>query len=90
MEEYGLLWYRYSPVTATTAAATLNDFPNARLLQFYPGSQRYPPGLERFYPIVVILWFNCNLPTIPDLIRLSRSIHKAGVLSEWLPAPNRV
>jgi len=31
-----------------------------------------------------------NLPTIPDLIRLSRSIHKAGVLSEWLPAPVEV
>jgi len=56
-----------------------------------PGSQQYPlPVLERLYP-------NCgdfigligNLPTVPDLIRLSNSINKAGVSSKWLPIFNK-
>ena len=55
-----------------------------------PGSQRYPAGLERFYPnrgdFIALIG---NLPTIPDLIRLSRSIGAAGVPSEWLPTFNR-
>jgi Zn-dependent M28 family amino/carboxypeptidase len=55
-----------------------------------PGSQRYPAGLERFYPnrgdFIALIG---NLPTIPDLIRLSGSIRKAGIPSEWLPVPNR-
>ena len=55
-----------------------------------PGSQRYPAGLERFYPnrgdFIALVG---NLPTIPDLIRLSRSIRKIGVPSEWLPTFNK-
>lgn len=55
-----------------------------------PGSQRYPAGLERFYPnrgdFIALVG---NLPTIPDLIRLSRSIRKVGVPSEWLPTFNK-
>ena len=55
-----------------------------------PGSQRYPAGLERFYPnrgdFIALIG---NLPTIPDLIRLSRSIRKIGVPSEWLPTFNK-
>lgn len=55
-----------------------------------PGSQRYPAGLERFYPdrgdFIGLIG---NLPTIPDLIRLSRSIRTDGTPCEWLPAPNR-
>lgn len=56
-----------------------------------PGSQHYPlPLLKRLYP-------NCgnfigligNLSTIPDLIRLSRSINKIGVSSKWLPVFNK-
>ncbi len=52
-----------------------------------PNSQRYPTGLERFYPsqgnFIALIG---NLPTIPDLIRLSRRIRKSGVGAEWLPA----
>lgn len=55
-----------------------------------PGSQRYPAGLERFYPnrgdFIALVG---NLPTIPDLIRLSRSMRRSGVASEWLPAFNK-
>ncbi len=55
-----------------------------------PGSQRYPAGLERFYPnrgdFIALIG---NLPTIFDLIHLSRNMRKAGVPSEWLPTFNR-
>lgn len=55
-----------------------------------PGSQRYPAGLEHFYPnrgnFIALIG---NLPTIPDLIRLSRIIRTVGVPSEWLPTFNK-
>ena len=55
-----------------------------------PGSQRYPAGLERFYPnrgdFIALIG---NLPTIPDMIRLGRSIRTSGVPSEWLPTFNK-
>lgn len=55
-----------------------------------PGSQRYPAGLERFYPdrgdFIALIG---NLATIPDLIRLSRNIRKTEIPCEWLPVPNR-
>lgn len=53
-------------------------------------SQRYPAGLERFYPdqgnFIALIG---NIPTIPDLMRLSRSIRRAQVGCEWLPAGMR-
>jgi aminopeptidase YwaD len=53
-------------------------------------SQRYPAGLERFYPdqgnFIALIG---NIPTIPDLMRLSRSIRSAQVGCEWLPAGMR-
>lgn len=55
-----------------------------------PGSQRYPQPLQYFYPnqgnFMALIG---NLRTIPDLINLRRNLRKAGVLSEWLPVPNR-
>ena len=55
-----------------------------------PGSQMYPPGLRYFYPnrgdFIGLIG---NWQTLPDLIRLSRTIRKAGVPAEWLPAGNR-
>lgn len=53
-------------------------------------SQRYPAGLDKFYPdqgnFIALIG---NIPTIPDLIRLSRSIRHAQVGCEWLPAGMR-
>lgn len=53
-----------------------------------PGSQRYPSGLERFYPnkgnFIALIG---NLPTIPDLMHLSRIIRRDGTPCEWLPVP---
>lgn len=54
-------------------------------------SQKYPAELLKyFYPdrgdFIALVG---NLPTIPDLIRLSRNIRKQGTKCEWLPVPNR-
>lgn len=50
-------------------------------------SQRYPAGLEQFYPdqgnFIALIG---NIPTIPDLIRLSRGIRRSNIGCEWLPA----
>jgi aminopeptidase YwaD len=50
-------------------------------------SQLYPAGLERFYPdqgnFIALIG---NIPTIPDLIRLSRGIRRSNIGCEWLPA----
>ncbi|GAB4367357.1 MAG: M28 family peptidase [Elainellaceae cyanobacterium] len=55
-----------------------------------PGSQTYPAGLQRFYPdrgdFIGLIG---NWKTIPDLLRLSRTIRKTGVACEWLPAGNQ-
>lgn len=97
LEEYGLL----GGSGASEYAATLRQQNQPLRLMIAlemlgycdptPGSQKYPISiLERLYP-------NCgdfigligNLPTIPDLIRLSRSIRKTGVSSQWLPVFNK-
>jgi Zn-dependent M28 family amino/carboxypeptidase len=55
-----------------------------------PHSQRYPPGLQYFYPhrgdFIALVG---NLATLPDLVRLSRSIRQGQIPCEWLPVPNR-
>ncbi|HEY9639563.1 MAG TPA: M20/M25/M40 family metallo-hydrolase [Coleofasciculaceae cyanobacterium] len=56
-----------------------------------PHSQRYPPGLQRFYPnqgnFIALIG---NLRTLPTLIRLSRKIRQEGQIPcEWLPAGQR-
>ncbi|MCJ2544359.1 M28 family peptidase [Thermostichus vulcanus] len=54
------------------------------------GSQRYPTGLERFYPdrgdYIGLIG---NWPTLPDLLRLQQSLKKAGIPCQWLPAGQR-
>lgn len=56
-----------------------------------PGSQRYPSGLERFYPDQGdFIGLIGNWQTIPDLVRLSRYIRQVGQVScQWLPAGSR-
>jgi Zn-dependent M28 family amino/carboxypeptidase len=55
-----------------------------------PGSQNYPPPLEKFYPnrgdFIALIG---NWRTIRDLISISRSIRKVGVPTQWLPVPKR-
>lgn len=93
MEEYGLRGSSQYAADLRQQQQPLRLMISLEMLGYRdtrPGSQRYPAGLERFYP-------NCgnfigligNWSTIPDLISLSRRLRKAGVLSEWLPAGKR-
>ncbi|MEN9232194.1 MAG: M28 family peptidase [Thermostichus sp. DG02_5_bins_236] len=54
------------------------------------GSQRYPAGLERFYPnrgdYIGLIG---NWQTLPDLLRLQQSMKKVGIPCQWLPAGQR-
>lgn len=54
-----------------------------------PNSQRYPPGLNYFYPTTGnFIALIGNWPTLLDLIRLKRTM-KSTVPCEWLPAGQR-
>jgi aminopeptidase YwaD len=52
-----------------------------------PHSQRYPPFLDRFYPnqgnFIMLIG---NLPTVLDMMHLSRGVRQSGVGAEWFPA----
>ncbi|MBW4573680.1 MAG: M20/M25/M40 family metallo-hydrolase [Aphanothece sp. CMT-3BRIN-NPC111] len=93
MEEYGMLGSQQYAADLRQQGQPLRLMLSLEMLGYCdptPGSQRYPAGLERFYPnrgdFIGLIG---NLPTIPDLIHLSRNIRKAGTPSEWLPVPNR-
>jgi hypothetical protein len=52
-----------------------------------PNSQQYPPPLQYFYPDRGnFIGLVGNIPTLLDLIHLSRQIRQVGVPSCWLPA----
>ncbi|MGH8000374.1 MAG: M20/M25/M40 family metallo-hydrolase [Brasilonema sp.] len=93
MEEYGLLGSTEYAAKLKQEEQPLRLMISLEMLGYCdptPGSQNYPPPLERFYP-------NCgnfialvgNWRTIGDLICISRSIRKIGLPSQWLPVPNR-
>ena len=93
MEEYGLLGSAEYAADLRQQQQPLRLMISLEMLGYCdanPNSQRYPSPLERFYPnrgnFIALIG---NLPTIPDLINLSRNIHKSGTPSEWLPVPNR-
>jgi Zn-dependent M28 family amino/carboxypeptidase len=93
MEEYGLLGSTDYAALLRQQQQPLRLMISLEMLGYRdstPGSQSYPPPLERFYP-------NCgdfigligNWRTIRDLIGISRSIRKAGIPTQWLPVPNK-
>lgn len=93
MEEYGLVGSSQYAAKLQQQQQPLRLMLSLEMLGYCDatvGSQRYPTGLQYFYP-------NCgnfialvgNLVAVPDLIRLSRSIRHAGTPSEWLPVPNK-
>jgi len=93
MEEYGLLGSKQYAADLRQQGQALRLMVSLEMLGYCdpsPGSQRYPAGLQYFYPnrgnFIGLIG---NLPTIPDLIRLRRSIRQAETLCEWLPVPNR-
>lgn len=93
MEEYGLLGSQQYAEDLRQQGQPLRLMLSLEMLGYCnptPGSQRYPAGLQYFYPnrgnYIALIG---NLSTIPDLIHLSRSIRQGGTPSEWLPVPNR-
>ncbi len=93
MEEYGLLGSREYATELQQQRQPLRLMLSLEMLGYCdstPGSQHYPVGLKYFYPnrgdFIALIG---NLPTIPDLMHLSRHIRKTGTPSEWLPVPNR-
>lgn len=93
MEEYGMLGSSQYAADLRQQQQPLRLMLSLEMLGYCdstPGSQRYPTGLQYFYPnrgnFIALVG---NLSAIPDLIHLSRSIRNAGTPSEWLPVPNR-
>jgi len=93
MEEYGMLGSSQYAADLQQQQQPLRLMLSLEMLGYCdsaPGSQRYPAGLQYFYPnrgnFIALVG---NLSTIPDLIHLSRTIRKAGTPSEWLPVPVR-
>ncbi|HEY9853154.1 MAG TPA: M28 family peptidase [Leptolyngbyaceae cyanobacterium] len=93
MEEYGLLGSQEYARQLKAEGQKLRLMISLEMLGYCdnnPNSQRYPAGLEKFYPdrgnFIALIG---NLTTIPDLIRLSRNIRKDGTPCEWLPVPNK-
>ena len=93
MEEYGMLGSDQYAAELKQLQQPLRLMLSLEMLGYCnraPNSQRYPAGLQYFYPdrgnFIALIG---NLPTIPDLMTLSRSIRQAGTPSEWLPVPNK-
>jgi Zn-dependent M28 family amino/carboxypeptidase len=93
MEEYGLLGSMEYAALLRQQQQPLRLMMSLEMLGYRdtsPGSQSYPPPLERFYPnhgdFIALIG---NLRTVPDLIGMSHCIRKVGIPSQWLPVPNR-
>ena len=93
LEEYGLIGSTAYATKLQQQRQPLRLMISLEMLGYCdatPGSQKYPEPLSRFYPnrgdYIALIG---NLPTVPDLIRLSRTMRKARIPSEWLPAINR-
>ncbi|MFM7405989.1 MAG: M28 family peptidase [Cuspidothrix sp.] len=93
MEEYGLLGSADYAAYLHQQKEPLRLMISLEMLGYRdtkPGSQKYPFPLQFFYPnrgdFIALIG---NLKTFGDLISLSKSIEKAGISSQWLPAPNR-
>lgn len=93
MEEYGLLGSSQYAADLKQQQQPLRLMLSLEMLGYCdaaPQSQRYPAGLQYFYPnrgnFIALIG---NLPTIPDLIHLSGRIRRVGMPCEWLPVPAR-
>lgn len=91
MEEYGMLGSSQYAADLQEQGQPLRLMLSLEMLGYRdatPGSQRYPAGLQHFYPnrgnFIALIG---NLSAIPDLVHLSRNIRQVGTPSEWLPVP---
>ncbi len=93
LEEYGMIGSTAYAKELKAKGESLRLMLSLEMLGYCdpnPGSQRYPPGLDRFYPntgdYIALIG---NLGIIRDLISLSRTMRKSGTPCQWLPVPNR-
>jgi Zn-dependent M28 family amino/carboxypeptidase len=94
LEEYGLLGSKHYAAQLKQQQEPLRLMISLEMLGYCtrtPGSQKYPAGLQSFYPdrgdFIALIG---NLRTIPDLLSLSKMMRKVGKIGcEWLPAGNR-
>lgn len=93
LEERGLIGSRAYATMLRQQGQSLRLMISLEMLGYCdrsPGSQAYPTGLRYFYPNQGdFIGLIGNWQTLPDLIRLSRQIHKVGVSAKWLPAGKR-
>ncbi|HBC42242.1 MAG TPA: peptidase M28 [Pseudanabaena sp.] len=89
MEEYGLLGSHAYAEKLKDDRQRLRLMISLEMLGYCdrtPHSQRYPAGLDRFYPNTGdFIGLIGNITTIPDLIHLQHHM-KSTVPCEWLPA----
>ncbi len=92
LEEYGMLGSHAYATYLKQIKQPLRLMLSLEMLGYCddsPNSQQYPPGLKYFYSdranFIALIG---NLSTIPDLVRLSRSIRQEGTACQWLPLPN--
>ncbi|HEY9626412.1 MAG TPA: M28 family peptidase [Coleofasciculaceae cyanobacterium] len=94
LEEIGLLGSRHQAEALRQQNQPLRLMISLEMLGYCdraPHSQKYPPGLQYFYPhqgnFIALVG---NLRTIPDLMRFKRKIRIAGKTPcEWLAAGRR-
>lgn len=93
LEEYGLLGSTAYAEHLKQAGQRLRLMLSLEMLGYCdraPNSQRYPIGLQYFYPnrgdFIALIG---NLSPIGDIIRLSRIIRRSGTPCEWLLVPQQ-
>lgn len=93
MEEYGLLGSQAYADLLKQQGQRLRLMISLEMLGYCddsPNSQRYPTGLERFYPnrgnFIALIG---NLTALTDLMKLRGNIRKSGTKCEFLPVPNK-
>ncbi|MEB3337345.1 MAG: M28 family peptidase [Leptolyngbyaceae bacterium] len=93
LEELGCLGSQQYAAELRSQGQTLRLMISLEMLGYCnpsPNSQRYPPGIQYFYPdrgnFIGLIG---NFPTLLDLICLSRMMRRSGTPCEWLPAGKR-
>lgn len=90
MEEYGLLGSTAYAQLLREEKQPLRLMLSLEMLGYCdqrPNSQKYPPGLDLFYPSTGdFIALVGNLFTIPEMLKLKGKIRQAQINCEWLPA----
>lgn len=91
LEEYGLLGSRAYVDALKAQSKKVHFMISLEMLGYIdsrPGSQSYPSIVKNFYPDVGnFIALIGNLPSIPKMYRIKRSLQASGAPCEWLPVP---